>query len=303
MLNLHYILLHNIPEEEKIHIKRNTAGTTELECIEVQTAEHFLPEECLAVSAECNFLQTAADRGMATICYLPVAGAEEQSTPQGRESIGNHTILEDDTSAFTPDMYVEGFEETDAAFFTRVYQRHHDIPWTILTTERCIVKEFSMDYLDALFELYAGQGMTDYIEPLYSYEKEKEYQQAYIENMYRFYGYGMWIVCHRETGKLIGRVGVEHREELDGELELGYAIGTEYQRQGYATEVCTAILSYVRRELGFDQVCCLIHEENLISRHFAEKLGFQEQKTMILQNRKMIKYVLDLLEKSTTYAC
>jgi RimJ/RimL family protein N-acetyltransferase len=111
--------------------------------------------------------------------------------------------------------------------------------------------------------------------------------------MYRFYGYGMWIVCHRETGKLIGRVGVEHREELDGELELGYAIGTEYQRQGYATEVCTAILSYVRRELEFDQVCCLIHEENLISRHFAEKLGFREQKTMILQNRKMIKYVLN----------
>ncbi len=56
-----------------------------------------------------------------------------------------------------------------------------------------------------------------------SYEEEREYQQAYIEQMYRFYGYGMWIVCDRNTGELIGRAGVEHREELGGELELGYA--------------------------------------------------------------------------------
>ena len=70
-----------------------------------------------------------------------------------------------------------------------------------------------MEYLDALFELYAGKGMTDYMEPLYPYEEEREYQQAYIEQMYRFYGYGMWIVCDRNTGELIGRAGVEHREE------------------------------------------------------------------------------------------
>ena len=48
----------------------------------------------------------------------------------------------------------------------------------------------------------------------------------------------MWIVCDRNTGELIGRAGVEHREELGGELELGYAIGVPWQRQGYATEVC-----------------------------------------------------------------
>ena len=70
-----------------------------------------------------------------------------------------------------------------------------------------MVKEFSMDYLDALFELYEGEGMTEYIEPLYPYEQEKEYQQAYIRHMYGFYGYGMWIVCDKNPGALIGRAG------------------------------------------------------------------------------------------------
>lgn len=65
------------------------------------------------------------------------------------------------------DMYAEGMEEIDGSFLQHVYERHHHIPWIILKTPRCIVKEFSMEYLDALFELYAGKGMTDYMELLY----------------------------------------------------------------------------------------------------------------------------------------
>ena len=152
------------------------------------------------------------------------------------------------------------------------------------------MKEFSMEYLDALFELYAGKGMTDYMEPLYPYEEEREYQQAYIEQMYRFYGYGMWIVCDRNTGELIGRAGVEHREELGGELELGYAIGVPWQRQGYATEVCNAILTYVKEELMLPSVSCLIETGNVVSEHLAQKLGFHYCETVQIDGKQMRKY-------------
>lgn len=91
--------------------------------------------------------------------------------------------------------------------------------------------------------------MTDYMEGLYEYEEELEYQKAYIENMYRFYGYGMWLVFEKKTGTLIGRAGVEHREELNGDMELGYAIRTSFQQQGYAYEVCQAIMQYAGEEL------------------------------------------------------
>ena len=86
------------------------------------------------------------------------------------------------------------------------------------------MRELELSDLDALFSMYAEPGMTDYMEGLYEYEEELEYQKAYIENMYRFYGYGMWLVFEKKTGTLIGRAGVEHREELNGDMELGYAI-------------------------------------------------------------------------------
>lgn len=172
------------------------------------------------------------------------------------------------------DMVVEGFEEVDMTFLQRVYERHFNIPWTILETERCIVRELELSDLDALFSMYAEPGMTDYMEGLYEYEEELEYQKAYIENMYRFYGYGMWLVFEKKTGTLIGRAGVEHREELNGDMELGYAIRTSFQHQGYAYEVCQAIMQYAGEELQVHLLHCLIQKENTLSEKLAIKLGF-----------------------------
>ena len=172
------------------------------------------------------------------------------------------------------DMVVEGFEEVDMTFLQRVYERHFNIPWTILETERCIVRELELSDLDDLFSMYAEPGMTDYMEGLYEYEEELEYQKAYIENMYRFYGYGMWLVFEKKTGTLIGRAGVEHREELSGDMELGYAIRTSFQHHGYAYEVCQAIMQYAGEELQVHLLHCLIQKENALSEKRAIKLGF-----------------------------
>lgn len=322
MLNLKYIICEGLPEWENEYLRRNISDIDEkilyfvgrqvnddliygeqtecaamwredkeenlLTCLERQAddcgvkLQEFV-ENGLYISSDRKCLYHAGKAGMATVCYLP------QQTAESNLVDANHVA--EDIVDVMPDIYVEGFEEVDAVFLQHVYERHHHIPWTILETKRCIVKEFSMEYLDALFELYRGKGMTDYMEPLYPYEQEKEYQQAYIENMYRFYGYGMWLVCEKETGKLIGRAGVEHREELEGELELGYAIGVEYQRQGYATEVCEAILAYVREELVMPSICCLIQSGNAVSEHLAEKLGFSFACSLEIDNKQMKKYV------------
>lgn len=252
----------------------------EWDCAKEHIQEGALAEKAILVSEDAKELSEAQRIGMAALCYL----MPEDGRTQREETAGEMEV--------TPpaDMYAEGMEEIDGSFLQHVYERHHHIPWIILKTPRCIVKEFSMEYLDALFELYAGKGMTDYMEPLYPYEEEREYQQAYIEQMYRFYGYGMWIVCDRNTGELIGRAGVEHREELGGELELGYAIGVPWQRQGYATEVCNAILTYIKEELMLPSVSCLIEEGNVVSEHLAQKLGFHYCETVQIDGKQMRKY-------------
>ena len=146
-------------------------------------------------------------------------------------------------------------------------RRYNHIPWDIGETDRCLIRELSLSDLPALYELYDKPGMTDFVEPLYDYETELEYQKAYIENMYGFYEYGMWLVFLKETGKLIGRAGLEHNE-------MGYMIEPELWNQGYATEVCRFIIDYARENTDFEELYCRIDERNEASVRLAKKLGF-----------------------------
>lgn len=190
------------------------------------------------------------------------------------------------------DMIVEGFEEVDADFLEKVYQRHHRIPWTILETDRCVIRELTLDDLDALFELYGDGEIDKYTDPLYPYEEEKEFQRAYIENMYRYFGYGMWLVFSKETGKLIGRAGLEHREYHEEiELELGYIIGTKYQGCGLATEICEAILNYAKENTGFERINTLIEDGNIPSEKLTKKLGFVHEEDFELDGKIMHRYI------------
>ena len=162
---------------------------------------------------------------------------------------------------------VESLAELDIEYLERVCRRYNHIPWDIGETDRCLIRELSLSDLPALYELYAKPGMTYYVEPLYDYETELEYQKAYIENMYGFYEYGMWLVFSKETGKLIGRAGLEHDE-------LGYMIAPELQNLGYATEVCRFIIDYARENTDFEELYCRIDERNEASVRLAKKLGF-----------------------------
>lgn len=162
---------------------------------------------------------------------------------------------------------VESLAELDIEYLERVRRRYNHIPWDIGETDRCLIRELSLSDLPALYELYDKPGMTDYVEPLYDYETELEYQKAYIENMYGFYEYGMWLVFSKETGKLIGRAGLEHDE-------LGYMIAPEFQNRGYATEVCRFIIDYARENTDFEELYCQIDERNEASVRLAKKLGF-----------------------------
>lgn len=236
------------------------------------------PCECLVIVTGGEEWEYCKDHSIAALPYVPVGGHREQSF-------------------FGAWMVAEGFDEVDFDFLNKCYQRAHNLPWTILTTERCIVRELSTDDMDALFSLYEQPGVTDYMEGLFPREQELDYQRAYIAHMYRIYGYGMWLVTKRDTGEVIGRAGLEHREyenhPEDGyELELGYVIAPAYQRRGYAEEVCRAILSYAREHLSYDRINCLIGQGNEASVCLAQKLGFSYMESLYPDGKRMDRYVL-----------
>ena len=74
--------------------------------------------------------------------------------------------------------------------------------------------------------------------------------------------------------------------------ELGYMIDVSYQRKGYATEVCLAVIGYAWNFLEFDKLNCLIQKGNKASECLAEKLGFMFREEMDLDGKCMKRYTI-----------
>ena len=178
-------------------------------------------------------------------------------------------------SDFSGARYViEQIEETDYETIDMAYRRLARLPWEILTTRRCIVRETTTEDVDSFYRIYAEPEITKYMENLYAdRDEEIAYIEDYREKVYGYYGYGMWTVLTQDE-TVIGRAGISWREGFELP-ELGFVIGAPWQQQGYAYEVCSAILDYARKELGFTQIQALVMEGNDKSERLCLKLGFR----------------------------
>ncbi|MCI9296131.1 MAG: GNAT family N-acetyltransferase [Lachnospiraceae bacterium] len=165
-------------------------------------------------------------------------------------------------------------ENLDETYLERIWRRYRGIPWRICETKRCFVRESVPEDVESFYRIYRDKDITEYMEDLFEDpEKERQYIRDYMEKVYGFYGFGMWTVCLRESGEVIGRAGLSMREGFD-EPELGYVIGKKWQGRGIAEEVCREILSYGREELGIERVRVLMHPDNAASERLCHKLGF-----------------------------
>jgi RimJ/RimL family protein N-acetyltransferase len=87
---------------------------------------------------------------------------------------------------------------------------------------------------------------------------------------------GGWVqlsVEDRETGRLLGDVGLSPAEGEPGVIKIGYTIAPEFQGRGYATEAMVALLAYVFDRLGADVVRAYASADNVPSIRVAEKIG------------------------------
>jgi RimJ/RimL family protein N-acetyltransferase len=169
-------------------------------------------------------------------------------------------------------------DEVEDEDFERIYRRCVGIPWDIAYTKRCFIREYSESDLEDLFALYAMPHMTDYMEPLFEYEEEQEYEKNYIEYIYKLYGFGMWLIFDRFTGKLIGRAGIEVRDtcDRDNQAELGFAISSDRWKEGLAFEVCSKIIQLARDEYGLTSLIARCDPANCASTKLLMKLGFSQ---------------------------
>jgi RimJ/RimL family protein N-acetyltransferase len=145
---------------------------------------------------------------------------------------------------------------------------------TTLETERLTLRPMVADDFDALLTIFTDpKVMASFKEPPFNRERMAGWLNRNLEHQQQ-YGYGLFSVCLKTNGVLIGDCGLEQME-VNGEVvaELGYDFRSDYWGQGYATEAASAVRDYAFGALHLPKLISLIWARNRASARVAEKVG------------------------------
>ena len=143
----------------------------------------------------------------------------------------------------------------------------------ILETRRLLLREMTPADFDALFRVL-GDPETMWH---YPYTPDGEHVRAWItRNMkrYRENGFGLWAVCLKDTGEMIGDCGLT-LQQIRGETlpEIGYHIRRDCQRKGYAREAAGAVRDWAFRNTDYPALYSYCKYTNVPSFRTAESIG------------------------------
>ena len=168
----------------------------------------------------------------------------------------------------------------DEDSLVKIWQRQRNIPWTILETERCVVREFVPEDTDALYDLYDEEARRFLEPPSRDRTLEREILTSYIRRVYRLCGYGHWAVICKKTGELIGRMGFAFPPspapvcDPVPDAMFGYLVRSDRRRQGITREVGAAILQYGFEKLGFTAIGADAAVSNTVSDKILRNFSF-----------------------------
>lgn len=199
------------------------------------------------------------------------------------------------TMEFLPVSYC--FENIDSITYTylsNILSRYKKEPIHILDTPRLRIQELCEKDLPSLYRIYQQPGILTYMNDVWeNYSSFHEKWNAYINRIYTFYDYGIWGVFLKETNTLIGQCGIQSVMINDNEeIELGYLLSQQYQKNGYGKEMVTAVLQYAKTQLSFNRIVAQIAPENKASIALAKKCGmsFQEIISSCKQQNRLLLY-------------
>ena len=84
----------------------------------------------------------------------------------------------------------------------------------------------------------------------------------------------------RETGQLIGNVGIRRPSADSTDAEIGYELSPEHWGRGYATEAARAVVRFGFTTLGLQRITAWTVAENVGSTRVLEKVGLRPEERL-----------------------
>ena len=148
----------------------------------------------------------------------------------------------------------------------------------VIETTRLILRELTADDFESLYRILADPDIMRYYPRPFDETQVRNWITRNRER-YRIFGFGLWAVCLKETGNLIGDCGLT-MQLIGGQIkpEIGYHIHTDHQRKGYGTEAAIAVRDWTFRNTPFNMVYSYMKYTNIASQATAAAAGLKKIK-------------------------
>jgi len=146
-----------------------------------------------------------------------------------------------------------------------------------LETARLALRRFTPDDLDTLVRLHADPVVTRYLGGVKDRATTEAQMRTRILEYYDQHpGLSVWATIERASGQVAGFHVLNH---IQGEtdLQVGYALFTEFWGRGYATEMTVALLRHGYATLGLRQVNAITDRDNVASQRVLLKAGLDRR--------------------------
>ena len=143
----------------------------------------------------------------------------------------------------------------------------------MIETERLYLREMTEGDFEALRRVLGDEDIMRH----YPYTFDEERIRSWIarnRERYRIFGFGLWAVCRKDTGEVIGDCGLT-MQVIDGQIcpEIGYHIRADQQRQGFAAEAARAVRDWTFAHTPFRVIYSYMNADNLPSMRTAMSYG------------------------------
>ena len=124
----------------------------------------------------------------------------------------------------------------------------------IIETERLYLREMKENDFEALNKILADSNIMQHYPYTFDEARVRNWIQRNIDR-YRIFGFGLWAVCLKETGEMIGDCGLT-MQLINGQIkpEIGYHIRADKQRKGYAKEAAIAVRDWTFTNTPFNVI-------------------------------------------------
>jgi RimJ/RimL family protein N-acetyltransferase len=160
-----------------------------------------------------------------------------------------------------------------------------------IETTRLLLRPFNHDDIQNYASWLANKQIMQFIGDGQTRNyKEAWNNLAWICGHWTLRGYGLYAVEEKQSGQVIGRIGLFYPEGWPG-VELTWLLDCDYWGKGYATEGAQVCMKYAFDTLNLDQVISLIRPDNKKSLAVAKRLGMSLEGETTLSGIPVLKYV------------